>query len=85
METMEHPHLQSWMMMPPKHDVCQDCAVKHEPEMPHNQQSLFWKYNFFGKNSRWPTWTDAMAHCTSEMQQRWIQELAKHGVTVLET
>lgn len=81
-DLVRHPHLQPWAMLPPNPDVCQECAVKHEPDMPHNQQSMFWQYNFLGKHGRWPTWADALAHCTPEMQQHWIRELAKHGVTV---
>lgn len=77
-----HPHLQPWTMLKPKPDVCQLCAVNHAPEMPHNQQSMFWQYDFFGKNGRWPTWVDAMAHCTPEMKEHWIRELAANGVTV---
>lgn len=62
---------------------CAECAKVHEPDLPHNQQSLFWQYSFREKNGRWPTWADAMAHCTPEMQQRWIRELATLGVIVI--
>lgn len=61
---------------------CPECAVVHKPEMPHNQQSLFWNYNFFEQHGRWPTWADAMAHCTPEMQQHWIRELEKYDIKV---
>ncbi len=64
---------------------CAECAVIHDPKMPHNQQSLFWQYSFREKNGRWPTWGDAMAHCTPEMRQQWINELAKHNIVVPET
>lgn len=67
---------------PMKDGQCPECAVKHAPEMPHNQQSLFWQYSFMEKNGRWPTWTDAMSHCTPEMKRFWIAELAKHNVIV---
>lgn len=74
--------LKPWKLLSPKPDTCQECASKHEPELPHNQQSLFWQYNFYNKNGRWPTWKDAMVHCTPSMQEQWIIELAKYGITV---
>lgn len=67
---------------PMKDGQCPECAVVHEPEMPHNQQSLFWQYNFMEKNGRWPTWADALAHCSTEMRAQWVTALAEHGVIV---
>lgn len=67
-------------MLPPDPDVCQECAVEHEPEMPHNQQSLFYQYKFYNEHGRWPTWLNSMAHCTEEMQALWRIELLKRGV-----
>jgi hypothetical protein len=69
-------------LLPPRPDVCQACAVKHSPEQPHNQQSLYWQYWFHGKHQRWPTWADAMAHCEPDIRQFWVSELGKHGVNV---
>lgn len=69
-------------LLPPAPDKCQACAVKHPPEHPHNQQSLHWQYWFWGQHQRWPTWADAMAHCTPEMQAFWVKELAKHKIVV---
>ena len=69
-------------LLPPPKDACQTCAVKHPAEAPHNQQSLYYQYWFYGKHGRWPTWADAMEHCTPEVQQLWINALAKRGVIV---
>lgn len=69
-------------LLPCAKDVCQQCAVKHAAEQPHDQQSLYWQYYFYGKTGRWPTWVDALAHCTLEVRAQWIAELAKHGITV---
>lgn len=41
--------------------TCPMCAVKHEPEMPHDCHSLTYQYNFFDEHGRFPTWADAMA------------------------
>lgn len=65
-----------------KEGQCPECAAIHEPEMPHNQQSLFWQYSFMEKNGRWPTWNDALAHCTPEMRAEWVRLLAEKGVVV---
>lgn len=70
------------MLLPPAKDVCQSCAVKHEADMPHNQESLYWQYWFYGQHGRWPTWSDAMSHCTDEMKQKWIVALKEHGIKV---
>lgn len=66
--------------MPPKPGVCQECAVDHPPEAPHNRESLFYQYYFYNKHGRWPTWEDAMDHCDEETKARWIKELTKQGV-----
>ena len=62
--------------------TCEMCATAHDPNMPHNLQSLTYQYNFYDKEGRWPTWRDAMAHCTPEMQQAWTEALKERGVKV---
>lgn len=69
-------------LLPCAKDVCQECAVDHPPQHPHNQQSLYFQYKFYGQHGRWPTWADAIAHCSPEMQKFWRDELAKRGVEV---
>lgn len=73
-----------WTLLPPNKNVCQQCAVDHDPELPHNQQSVYWQYWFLSQHNRWPTWTDAIAHCTEDMKAFWIDELAKRGIEVQE-
>jgi len=67
------------MLMPPPKDSCPICGVKHSPELPHNQESLYYKYRFYGVRGRWPTWADAIAHCSPEMQLLWYEELQEAG------
>ena len=67
-------------LMPCAPDVCQECAVKHDPEMPHNQQSLYYQYKFYQQHGRWPTWEDALSHCTPEVQDYWKDSLIKRGI-----
>lgn len=81
-ETVKHPHLGPWKILKTPDGTCPECAIKHDPSAPHNQQSLAYQYDFYGKHGRWPTWSDAMAHCTDEVKQLWIKALAEKGVTV---
>lgn len=66
-------------LLPCKKDVCQECAVDHAPEEPHNQQSLYYQYKFYGEHGRWPTWKDAIAHCDESTQGMWESELKRMG------
>jgi hypothetical protein len=60
--------------------VCQVCGVDHDPAIPHNPQSLYYAYTFYAEHQRWPTWRDAMAHCTPEVQTLWSDALIARGV-----
>jgi hypothetical protein len=63
--------------------TCPMCATKHDPTLPHNLKSLAYQYKFYDENGRWPTWDDAMAHCTDEVKAMWMEALsdvlAKNG------
>lgn len=69
-------------LLPPKEGTCETCGVNHDPKIPHNQQSLFYQYNFYNKNGKWPTWKDAMTHCDDITKKRWIEALKEKGVKV---
>lgn len=75
-------HKAAFMMMPPKPDVCQECAVKHDPMMPHNRDSLYYQYAFYSKHGSWPTWADAMAHCPDDIKEFWIESLTDKGIEI---
>lgn len=66
-------------LMPPPPGYCQQCAIPHAPEQPHNQQSLFYRMKFRMDHGREPTWHDAMAHCPDEVQAMWLKELRLLG------
>lgn len=68
-----------WVIVPPKADVCQECATKHEPDQPHDKMSLYYQYHFLAKHGRWPTWEDAVAHCDKETKKIWREELIRFG------
>lgn len=63
------------MLLPPANDVCPICAVDHATSEPHNQQSLYYQYRFYGARGRWPTWADAVAHCDQATREQWEQAL----------
>lgn len=65
-----------------KPGTCSECAVKHAPEQPHNKDSMFYQYKFYNEHGRWPTWTDAMAHCSVKVQDVWKNELKILGVSI---
>jgi len=78
----------AFSLLPPPPGVCQQCAVDHEPGAPHNRDSLHYQYWFrlteakAGREERWPTWADAMAHCEHGLQTAWREELERRGVNV---
>lgn len=72
----------NWFLMPPHPDACQVCARNpaHPPGQPHNADSLYYKYAFYGEHGRWPTWADAIAHCSDETRALWEDALRCAGV-----
>ncbi len=75
----EHHEQMSWKVMPPRKDTCQVCAVKHHPNEPHNQQSLYYQMIFEGQIGRAPTWADAMAHCDDTTKAEWEAALRERN------
>jgi hypothetical protein len=67
----------SLMMLGPGPGVCQECAVDHPHDQPHNRDSLTYQYTFYAKHGRWPTWSDAMAHCPYKVQLAWKVRLVE--------
>lgn len=68
------------ILLPPRPDVCQVCARKHPPEMPHDAQSLYYQMWFRQRRGRSVTWKDALAHCSGHMKLAWEAELKQRGV-----
>jgi hypothetical protein len=69
----------AWKVLPPSADKCQVCAIKHEPDAPHNAQSLYYVTTFYGMIGRAPTWADAVAHCSAPVREAWAAELKRRG------
>lgn len=74
--------LKEGTLLPPAADKCQMCAVKHEPEQAHDGKSLYYQMWFKKNYGRWPTWADAIEHCTPEVKAFWVEQLKKHGIEV---
>lgn len=68
------------VIFPPKPGTCRECAVKHDPAYPHNRDSLYYQMRFQQKHRRFPTWADAMAHCSEAMKAAWREGLLARGV-----
>lgn len=73
-------HMKGWKSLNVPEGTCEQCATKHDPEQPHNQQSLVYQYNFYDKNGLWPKWEDAMAHCSDDVKKFWREKLKELGV-----
>ena len=65
---------------PPGPDVCRICATKHAPSEPHDRDSLYYQNRFRRRHRRFPTWGDAMAHCSDETRAVWRARLKERGV-----
>ncbi len=70
------------VMLPAKPGTCPECSTEHGPEEPHNL-CLFYQYSFRAVHGRWPTWKDAMAHCSDEVKATTLEVLKEHGVEVV--
>ena len=78
----KHPHLAPFRLLGVKLGVCAECAAEHDINAPHNQQSLAYQYDFYGKLGRFPTWADAIAHCTEDVQNQWKVAFEKLGIKI---
>ena len=72
----------NFSMLPAQPGTCEWCAEDHKTDQPHNAQSLFYQYRFYNEHGRWPTWKDALKHCSKKVRALWISELERHGVKV---
>ena len=69
---------EKFITLPAAPHTCPECAVVHRQNEPHDPGSLFYQVRFQQENERFPTWEDAWAHCTPEVQQSWAAGIAEH-------
>lgn len=62
--------------------TCRICATAHRPEQPHDRDSLYYQNWFFKRYRHFPSWADAMAHCTEAVQAEFTATLAKRGIAI---
>ena len=67
---------------PPKEGACPLCGELHGRGEPHNRNSLLYQHRFRQNHGRYPTWEDAMAHCSLTVKKRFCERLKRHGVEV---
>lgn len=69
-------------ILPPPPTACQVCGRNpaHAPDQPHDAQQLYYQYAFYAEHGRWPTWRDAVAHCSDEVRALWEPRLRALGV-----
>lgn len=72
----------SAFLMPAKEGTCEICATAHDPDQPHNAQSLFYQTRFNIEHGRAATWIDAMEHCSAPVRDLWRNALIERGVDV---
>lgn len=67
---------------PPGPHACRICATVHRPEYPHDRDSLYYQNWFYRRHKRFPTWFDAMAHCSEKIRAEYTETLARRGIVV---
>lgn len=83
MKTGKETPLEVKMVLAPAPEgTCELCAVNHDPEMPHDAQSMFYQYRFYNEVGRWPDWRDAMAHCDQRTRAIWRKAIEKYGINI---
>lgn len=62
---------------------CEECDWEHPPGMPHDKVSLYYRFLFFMKFRREPTWIDAVAHCSEPIKDLFIKMVRDQGMDPL--
>ncbi len=74
--------IEAVQILPPGEGRCPVCAAAHAPELPHNKDSLYYQMRFRQQHGRFPTWKDAAAHCSPEVERILEKELAKRRISI---
>lgn len=62
--------------------MCPVCATLHDVGDPHDRDSLYYQNLFYKKHKRFPTWQDAMRHCSESEKRKWRKRLELRGVSL---
>jgi hypothetical protein len=63
-------------LMPAAPGTCPECATDHEPNEPHNPDSLYYQVRFKMVHGRDPTDEDCVAHVEPSKQKAWLATFA---------
>ncbi|EOW9160701.1 hypothetical protein G6355_11010 [Vibrio cholerae] len=69
------------LLTPANPEACKECGEVHHYSTPHNKDSLYYQYNFARTHGRWPTWADASAHCSEDIQETLKEYLKSKSIT----
>lgn len=69
-------------ILPPKEGACWLCGDVHNGRDPHNAGSLLYQHRFRKRNGRYPTWADAMSHCSRKTKEKWVERLSRKGIRI---
>lgn len=69
-------------VLPPKAGACWVCGDVHNGRDPHNARSILYQHRFRKRNGRYPTWADAMSHCSRKTKEKWVERLNRCGVQI---
>lgn len=72
-------------VVPPAPGSCPICATRHDPKEPHDRDSLYYQNCFRRKHKRFPTWEDAVDHCSETVKADFKKKLARRGIVLEET
>jgi hypothetical protein len=71
--------MEGFQLLKPGPGLCEACAIKHDPDQPHNKDSIHYQYWFRAREGRWPVWKDAIAHCDADTRAAWEEALREAG------
>lgn len=60
--------------------TCRVCGCRHDPDQPHNVNSIYYRMAFYLKHGRMPTIADAIKHCPAVIKQEALQALKLRGI-----
>lgn len=68
------------LILPWQPGACRYCATVHGPADPHDKNSLYYQHRFRTDHGRYPTWADAMEHCSEITKAHYRALLAERGI-----
>ena len=69
-------------ILPPTAAVCPVCADRHDTALPHNRNSLYYHMVYYRRTGTFPSWRDAMSHCSESVQAAWTKKLKESGISI---